>query len=425
MKQKPRFELAYPDEIERGTANTQLRELFENPGQAYEHLSEQELQDRQVNRDHYDQIRQYFDARMNYAILNAIVPVAHEQTLEEETLGEQLDIDDIKERRAQLETLKSYILNDKTQKDIENELEISQDVIDAVLDASKSQDQVLKSLKKSHMQAMRNRIMQEAIDFVEAKERSETDELTGAQTKRSLEKNFNKKIEELKQPENKDNVVIIIEFDIDHFKNINDQYGHHNGDLILKKIVQSLRKSLRKSDDIGRPGGDELTIIATVNKNNIQTFLDKFKEAISAISFTPKDNDDNPLEEHPLEIVVTGGYTVIKSNDKTTYLKASEQADQGSVHGKIHGRGELHNYADLKEPEFANTQEREEFAKRVISRFFSRKQKELELELNRVKKDTDEEKLLKREMNLLKLVIEMEAGRYSIELQRRQKEKTT
>jgi len=54
----------------------------------------------------------------------------------------------------------------------------------------------------------------------------------------------------------------IIMFDIDHFKQINDRYGHDCGDLVLSRVARSLAKSLRQNDTFGRWGGEEFMVIA-------------------------------------------------------------------------------------------------------------------------------------------------------------------
>jgi diguanylate cyclase (GGDEF)-like protein len=49
--------------------------------------------------------------------------------------------------------------------------------------------------------------------------------------------------------------------DIDHFKNVNDQYGHNAGDVVLIEFCRTIKSALRKNDSLGRIGGEEFAII--------------------------------------------------------------------------------------------------------------------------------------------------------------------
>ncbi len=75
--------------------------------------------------------------------------------------------------------------------------------------------------------------------------------------------------------------------DLDHFKAINDNYGHYTGDVVIKSIARFLKKRLRITDIIGRYGGEEFVALlpgidASVAKNVLQEILDDFYK----ISFT-------------------------------------------------------------------------------------------------------------------------------------------
>ncbi|WP_133151342.1 GGDEF domain-containing protein, partial [Vibrio sp. 10N.222.55.C12] len=59
----------------------------------------------------------------------------------------------------------------------------------------------------------------------------------------------------------------LLNIDLDGFKQINDNYGHASGDLILKQVAKRLRKSVRANDTIARVGGDEFLIIVSRIKN--------------------------------------------------------------------------------------------------------------------------------------------------------------
>ncbi|WP_419813028.1 diguanylate cyclase [Bacterioplanoides sp.] len=60
---------------------------------------------------------------------------------------------------------------------------------------------------------------------------------------------------------NDDASISFVMIDIDHFKNINDQHGHPVGDIVIKNLALFLKQSLRKSDPIGRYGGEEFAVV--------------------------------------------------------------------------------------------------------------------------------------------------------------------
>ncbi len=61
--------------------------------------------------------------------------------------------------------------------------------------------------------------------------------------------------------------------DIDHFKKINDTYGHQAGDEILKHLVQTVKNIVRKSDIIARYGGEEFCIVSYESKKDDAIYL--------------------------------------------------------------------------------------------------------------------------------------------------------
>jgi diguanylate cyclase (GGDEF)-like protein len=78
----------------------------------------------------------------------------------------------------------------------------------------------------------------------------------------------------------------IIYFDIDHFKNINDTYGHEVGDNVLKEFATIVQSSLRETDYFGRWGGEEFLIVAT-NQSPQQAFhlAERLRKKIEQHSF--------------------------------------------------------------------------------------------------------------------------------------------
>ncbi|WP_457642591.1 GGDEF domain-containing protein [Persephonella sp.] len=94
--------------------------------------------------------------------------------------------------------------------------------------------------------------------YEKIKKLATTDPLTGAYNRYQLFKRLEEEIERTIRYNNK---LCLIMFDIDNFKKINDTYGHSVGDLVLQKVIEAVRKHLRKTDIIGRFGGEEFLII--------------------------------------------------------------------------------------------------------------------------------------------------------------------
>jgi len=90
-------------------------------------------------------------------------------------------------------------------------------------------------------------------------ELSITDSLTGLSNRRDFEKNLNETWDVAKR---KSAYISLIICDIDHFKDVNDTYGHQAGDIVLKNVANILKISLKRSIDfVARYGGDEFVII--------------------------------------------------------------------------------------------------------------------------------------------------------------------
>ncbi len=85
-----------------------------------------------------------------------------------------------------------------------------------------------------------------------------TDSLTGAWNRRTVLEFLREELNRYRRGGPPFGLLMI---DLDHFKNINDQYGHQAGDIVLKQLVQLIKINLRNYDRVGRYGGDELLIL--------------------------------------------------------------------------------------------------------------------------------------------------------------------
>lgn len=86
-----------------------------------------------------------------------------------------------------------------------------------------------------------------------------TDQLTGIANRRQLYSEIRKETEEASRY---GRPFAMILFDLDHFKHVNDTYGHDRGDVVLREVVRVVEPLLHKTDRLGRWGGEEFMILA-------------------------------------------------------------------------------------------------------------------------------------------------------------------
>lgn len=109
-----------------------------------------------------------------------------------------------------------------------------------------------------------------------------TDPLTGVGNRRFLEGRLRAALAEFAhQP---DLTTGLLMMDIDHFKQVNDTYGHEIGDQALKMVSATLRHNLRASDVIGRWGGEEFLVILyhVASPDNLSAIAEKLRRLVSA-----------------------------------------------------------------------------------------------------------------------------------------------
>ena len=118
--------------------------------------------------------------------------------------------------------------------------------------------------------------------------------------------------------------------DADHFKKINDTYGHSVGDDVLKMISKHMRSSFRKSDCIGRIGGEEfLVILPETTKEEALTVLEKFRESLSKLEIIS--------EKNIINVTTSIGVSHVSLNDDDSW-QAVKRADYSMYQSKENGR---------------------------------------------------------------------------------------
>ncbi|NLW48843.1 MAG: GGDEF domain-containing protein, partial [Firmicutes bacterium] len=145
---------------------------------------------------------------------------------------------------------------------------------------------------------------------------SQTDELTGLYNRRGFMNLANQNLR-LARKRGKNGLLFFV--DIDDLKQINDQYGHDEGDLAIKAVGVILAKTFRASDIIARLGGDEFTILATDSSLNI---LPKIEERLS--KFT---KEYNLQSGKPYQLSISIGAVPFQSYESVSLENLMSQAD--------------------------------------------------------------------------------------------------
>jgi diguanylate cyclase (GGDEF)-like protein len=141
-----------------------------------------------------------------------------------------------------------------------------------------------------------------------------TDPLTGAANRRHFMDVAHKEFYRFKRYHH--NLALAI-MDIDHFKAINDTYGHPVGDEVLKALVQYCRIFLRKSDLLGRVGGEEFAVLLVEsNPASAKLVADRLRQKISEIQL--------PVEDENLNFTVSIGISNVMEEDESVSQQLAE-----------------------------------------------------------------------------------------------------
>jgi len=118
----------------------------------------------------------------------------------------------------------------------------------------------------------------------------------------------------------------VIILDIDHFKLVNDKYGHHSGDLILKEFAKILKTNSRETDIVGRWGGEEfLIIVPHTTENSIISFAKILQEKVSLHRFSDVSK-------------ITASLGISLYRDGESFEETISRADQALYISKENGR---------------------------------------------------------------------------------------
>ncbi|MBF0316821.1 MAG: diguanylate cyclase [Nitrospirae bacterium] len=188
------------------------------------------------------------------------------------------------------------------------DIAISQKMIDEVLDANK----MLKQL-------------------------SYYDGLTGIYNRLYIEKLLEKEFEKAKINGIQFSVVM---FDLDHFKRVNDTYGHLAGDDVLRSVAKTVGNHLRQTDVLGRYGGEEfLIVVPDMHQGELMMFCQQIRASV----------EETTIQYEGVEIRVTLSIGIAAyREDMRDYLQVVHEADIALYQSKKLGRNRVTTYASIE-----------------------------------------------------------------------------
>lgn len=125
--------------------------------------------------------------------------------------------------------------------------------------------------------------------------------------------------------------------DLDHFKSINDTYGHAAGDTVLKSVAACLASNIRHTDALGRIGGEEFSIfLPNTDQSGALQLAENIRKAIEGLL--------PPIGTHQLKVTASIGVARNQHSDQSM-LEIQQQADQAMYAAKAQGRNRVSSFA--------------------------------------------------------------------------------
>jgi diguanylate cyclase (GGDEF)-like protein len=159
---------------------------------------------------------------------------------------------------------------------------------------------------------------------------ADTDGLTRVANRRTFDNMLAREVS--RAARSREDVGLIL-FDIDHFKSLNDNYGHQTGDEVLRRVAAVLEDSCRDFDTVARYGGEEFAVILPrTSVNDARTVAERFLEAIRGQSAEPRETASAGVASFPVNAVEP--QALVAAADEALYESKHTGRDRATASGR-------------------------------------------------------------------------------------------
>ncbi|WP_421903852.1 GGDEF domain-containing protein [Maridesulfovibrio sp.] len=170
-----------------------------------------------------------------------------------------------------------------------------------------------------------------ALMFNKIKTRANRDGLTRVYNRRSFDERL---VEEFKRHQRLNTELSLLMVDLDHFKAVNDTYGHMAGDMVLEKVARMFEKTFRSTDFIARYGGEEFVILLPHTKEEQAHMLaERVRAKIESCAMTYQDKSFN--------VTASIGVSSVRPGSLEKDTEIVRKADEALYDAKMQGRNRV------------------------------------------------------------------------------------
>ncbi|MDD5241634.1 MAG: DUF484 family protein [Sulfuricella sp.] len=161
-----------------------------------------------------------------------------------------------------------------------------------------------------------------------------TDPLTGVHNRRYFDQRLQ---EEVSRAQRQSFPLSCLFLDVDHFKHVNDQYGHQTGDCVLREVAWRIKGQLRSADVVGRYGGEEFAILlGQTDMDSARVIAERIRQSIATQQFKGEGDE-------MLSVTISVGVATLPDGNRSQSVEALAQnlvarSDQALYRAKQGGR---------------------------------------------------------------------------------------